>query len=357
MATASTYTVAELAEALGCAFSGDGTRVLKSCNTLLEAGGEQLSFLGNAKYAKQLETTGAGCVIVTPGTGASVRREAGLGALAFLEAKDIYFAWQRALVLLHGHRTHKPVGISKAAQIDPSAKIGENVSIHPGVVIAENVTIADNVYIYPNVTIMHDSSIGADTVLYPSVTIYEHCTIGQRCLINAGTVVGSDGFSYSFSGGIHHKIPQSGTVTIEDDVEIGCSSTIERAVLGTTRIGQGTKIGNCVVVGHNCGIGEGNLLISQVGIAGSTTTGKFVIAAGQVGISGHLTLGDNVRIAAQAGVMSDIESNKEVAGSPAVEMATMRRVVVYSMQLPELSKRVKELEKRINKMAPPSAAE
>jgi UDP-3-O-[3-hydroxymyristoyl] glucosamine N-acyltransferase len=340
-------TVAELAASVGGKVVGDGTRVVNSCNTLMDATGEQVSLLHNGKYAKELETTRAGCVILAPGMVQQVKRAEGLPALVIIEAKNAYFAWQQTMVKLHGHRKHASVGISAQAVIHPTAKLGKNVNVHPLAVVGEDVVIGDNVSIYPHVTIMRGARIGGDTVLYPSVTIYEDCEIGNRCLINSGTVIGSDGTSFAQEGGVHHKIPQAGNVRIEDDVEIGSNSIVERAALKTTVIGRGTKIGNCVVIGHNSVIGPGNMWISQSGTAGSTTTGKYVVVAGQVAINGHLDIPDFVKIGGQAGVVSNPEAGQEILGSPAMEASHAKRVYVVFMNLPELAKRVRDIEKKL----------
>jgi UDP-3-O-[3-hydroxymyristoyl] glucosamine N-acyltransferase len=350
-------TIAELARRVGGTITGDvagATRTVTACNTLMEATPEQVSLLHNAKYAKELETTRAGCVIVAPGGAAGVTRAQGMPPLTILESPNAYYAWQKTMLLLHGYHQHAPVpgGISPQAVVHPTARIGKNVQIHASAVIGENVEIGDNTYLYPHVTLMENVRIGSDTVLYPNVTVYWNCIVGNRCLINAGTVIGSDGFSYAQADGIHHKMPQTGNVTIEDDVEIGSNSIVERAALKTTTVGRGSKIGNCVVVGHNCIIGPGNLLISQVGIAGSTNTGKYVVMAGQVGVNGHLDIPDFVRIGAQAGVMVNPEPNTEIAGSPAMEATQAKRMVLNMMRLPELAKRVKELEKQVEKLSP-----
>jgi UDP-3-O-[3-hydroxymyristoyl] glucosamine N-acyltransferase len=208
--------------------------------------------------------------------------------------------------------------------------------------------------VFSLLTLQGGVKVGRETVIYPGVTVYEECVIGERCLINSGTVIGSDGFSYAQEGGVHHKMPQTGNVRIEDDVEIGCNAVVERAALGSTVVGRGTKIGNLVVVGHNCRIGVGNLLISQVGIAGSTTPGKYVVMAGQVGVNGHLDIPDFVKVGAQAGVMTNPEANTEIVGSPAMEAGEMKRIVLSTLRLPELVKRVKELEKLVAKMGPPT---
>lgn len=343
--------VAELAQKVGGTVVGDGTRVVSSCNTLMDAAPEQVSLLHMAKYARELETTKAGCVIVGPGVAAHARRAEGLAPLTAIEVKDVYPAWQKTMVLLHGHRTHAAVGISPLAVIHPTAQLGKNVHIHPYAVVGENCIIGDDVYLFPHVTLMTGTRIGNATILYPGVTVYEHSVIGNRCLVNAGTVIGSDGFAYAQEAGRHLKMPQTGIVIIEDDVEIGCASIIERGALKPTLVERGTKIGGHAIIGHNCRIGPGNIIISGTCIAGSTSTGKYVVMGGQVGIAGHLDIPDFVKIGAQSGVMMNPEPNTEIVGTPAMEAGLMKRIVLNQMRLPELAKRIKELEKQVEKLS------
>jgi UDP-3-O-[3-hydroxymyristoyl] glucosamine N-acyltransferase len=349
-------TVDELALAVGGTVIGDGARTLASCATLAHAAPNQVSFLHNAKYHKQLETTKAGCVILAAGATKTIRRAEGLEPLTAIEVKDPYYAWQQTVVRLHGHRQHPTVGISPLAAIHPSAKIGPGANIHPFVTIGENVSIGDNANLYPHVSIMKNTTLGNDCILYANVTIYDDCKIGNRCILHAGSVIGSDGYGYATHQGVHHKIPQTGNVLLEDDVEIGGNSVVERAVLESTTIGRGTKIGNGVVVGHNSTIGPGNLLVSQVGIAGSTSTGKYVAMGGQAGVAGHVHIPDLVRISAQAGVFMEPEPGSEVGGTPAMEASHARRVYIQLANLPDLVKRVKELEKQLKHLQPPPAA-
>ncbi len=341
-------TVSELAALVGGSVVGDGSRKLSGVATLIEATAEHLSFLHNKKYVDQLSTTRAGCVVVTPGSTKAVPRDASVGPLTAIEHADPYFAYQQASVKLNGFRQHSD--FRNQPNIHPSVKIGRNVNIHPSAYVGENVVIGDNVTIYPHVTIMADAKIGNDVIIYPNVTVYDACTLGNRVIVHAGTVVGSDGYGYATHQGVHHKIPQIGIVEIQDDVEIGGNTVIERAALSKTIIGRGTKIGNLVVVGHNCHIGNGNLLVSQVGIAGSTTTGNYVVMAGQVGVAGHLKIADLVRIGAQSGVMADIEEKGDYVGTPAMPEQHARRVYLNFTQLPELSKRVKEVERTTKKL-------
>jgi UDP-3-O-[3-hydroxymyristoyl] glucosamine N-acyltransferase len=353
---APSVSIANLATFLGGTLVGPaeaGALLVTGCSPLQSAKASEVSLLHNVKYTKELETTRAGVVILGINGARAVKRTEGLGPLVAIEVKDPYYAWQQTIVKLHGHRQHETVGISPLASIHPSAKLGSNVNVHPFVVIGEEVSIGDNTTLYPHVTLMRGASVGSDSVLYPRVTVYEGCIIGKRCSIHAGTVVGSDGYGYATHQGVHHKIPQRGNVVIEEDVEIGGNTVIERAVLESTTIGRGTKIGNCVIVGHNCIIGQGNLLVSQVGIAGSTTTGKYVVMAGQVGVAGHLHIPDMVRVAAQSGIMMEPEkAGMEIAGTPGMEASHARRVYLQFTQLPELVKRVKELEKQLAKLQP-----
>lgn len=340
-------TVSELAQLVGGTVVGDASRRITGVAQLNEAGASDLSFLHNQKYIEQLSVTKAGCVIVTPGSTKAIARDENVGPITTIEIADVYYAYQQASVKLNGFRKHPQM--SGQTNVHASAKIGANANIHPSACIGENVVIGDNATIYPHVTIMPGAKIGNDVILYPSVTIYDQCVLGNRVIIHAGTVIGSDGYGYAQNRGVHHKIPQIGHVEVQDDVEIGGNTVVERAALSKTIIGRGTKIGNMVVVGHNCHIGNGNLLVSQVGIAGSTTTGNYVVMAGQVGVAGHLKISDMVRIGAQSGVMADITEKGDYVGTPAMPEQHARRVYLTFTQLHELSKRVKELERAAKK--------
>jgi UDP-3-O-[3-hydroxymyristoyl] glucosamine N-acyltransferase len=346
-------TAAELAEFLKGTLVGDGARRVSGCATLAEATPEQASLFHVAKYAKELETTRAGVVILAPGEGKAVKRAAGLEPLTVIECKNTYYAWQQTLVKLLGHRQHPQVGVSPLASIHPTAKIGAGANVHPFAVIGENVTVGDRSNVFSHVTLMHGVSVGEDTTLYPGVTVYERCRIGSRCLINAGTSIGNDGSAYAHNAGVHHKVPQNGIAIIEDDVEIMANSVVERAVLDATVVGRGTKIGSCCIIGHNCRIGAGNIIIGGVCIAGSTTTGNYVVIGGQAGLSGHLDIPDGVRIAAQSGVMSNPEPGTEILGSPALEAGHAKRCYALFVNLPELASRLRAVEKQLKKLDTP----
>src|SRR5688572_7356723 len=277
-----TITLQELAQKIGAEVVGDSSAEVSECATLEEAGPGQVAFLANPRYTKQLEATGASAVIVAPSV--NVKRE----GLALLKATNPYYAFTKALVLLHGYRRHPHSGIHPKAHVEPTAVIGENPTIYPGVYVGAGV------------------KIGRDCVIHPNAVIYEDCVIGDRVTIHAGAIIGMDGLGFSTDKGVHYKIPQVGSVIIEDDVEVGAMCSIQRGTIAPTVVGKGTKFGDANVIGHGVKIGEGGMFVSQIAVAGSTTIGHHVTVAGQVGMAGHLKIGDGVTIAAQSGVMNNV---------------------------------------------------
>ena len=275
---------------------------ISAINTLVDAKGEEISFFNNPKYLSQLESTGAKAVFVSEKFVDSLPK----GCEAII-ASDPYLAMARASKFFA-----KPlIRNKKEPFIASSAKIYENVHIGNGAVIGENVIIFSGAFIGEEV------QIGDNTIIYPNVTIYNDTSIGKNCAIHAGTVVGSDGFGYAHTSlGEHVKIYHNGEVVLEDDVEIGANSTIDRAVFGVTLIKQGTKIDNLVQIGHNCEIGMHSILVSQSGLSGSTTLGRNVVMGGQAATSGHLKIGDFATIAARGGVTKSIEGGKVYSGFP-----------------------------------------
>jgi UDP-3-O-[3-hydroxymyristoyl] glucosamine N-acyltransferase len=310
----------DLAREIEAELTGDGSIDVTSAATLEDAQPGQLSFLSNPKYASQLSTTKASAVVVAPNVKAD--------GVALLKAKDPYYAFRQAVVRLHGFRKHPFTGVHPKAHVDPAATVGEGTLVYPGVFIGPR------------------AKIGRDCILYANVVVYDDCVLGDRVTLHSGTVVGQDGFGYATVQGVHHKIPQTGNVIIEDDVEIGANCAIDRATLGSTVIGMGTKMGNLMDIGHGSKIGPYCLFVGQVGVAGSVTIGHHVVMAGQVGIAGHLKIGDLVTIGAQAGVIADIPEKSTVVGAPAMPAQQARRVYSIFTQLPELVERVKELEKK-----------
>ncbi len=277
---------------------------------LSEATERHISFLSNPKYAPQIETTNAIAILVSNDLPGDSPR--------WIRVADPYYAMATTVARFFASRP-QPRGISPHASIAQSAKLGSNVAIGAFVSIGENVVIGDNVVIYPNVTIEDGAEIGEKTILYPNVSIYYGCKIGRRCILHSGVVIGSDGYGFATdANGYHHKIPQVGIVRIEDEVELGAGTTVDRAALGETVIGEGTKVDNLVQIGHNVRIGKRCLLVAQVGIAGSTTLGDHVQVGGQSGFAGHLKIGDRARIYSKSAVFDDVPEGVWVRGIPAV---------------------------------------
>ncbi|MDL2280597.1 UDP-3-O-(3-hydroxymyristoyl)glucosamine N-acyltransferase [Selenomonadales bacterium OttesenSCG-928-I06] len=258
-----------------------------------------------------------------------------------------------AFTLLLDLYTEKPQidpGIHSTVVIGKDVKIGDNVSIMAYTVIADGAVIGDNAVIYPHCYIGHKSKVGKDILLYPQVTIRENCTIGDRVIINSGAVVGSEGFGFVTKDKIHHKVPQVGGVLIEDDVEIGANSNIDRATTGFTVIKKGTKIDNLVHIAHNVVMGENCLIVAQTGISGSVIVGNNVTFAGQSGTAGHLKIGDNCVFTARAGIISDVESNSFYSGYPARPHREWLKIKAAGVRLIDFTKKIKELEEKIKKI-------
>ncbi len=290
----------------------DGPRdvLITGVLSLDEAGEQQISFLSNPKYAPQVETTRAAAVLVANDLPGESPR--------WIRVADPYYAMAMTVARFFAQRP-QPRGISPLASVATSAKLGSNVAVGAFTSIADDVVIGDNVVIYPNVTIEANVEIGSDTVLYPQVSVYYGCRIGRRCIVHSGVVIGSDGYGFATdASGYHHKIPQVGIVRIEDEVEIGAGTTIDRAALGETVVGEGTKIDNLVQIGHNVRIGKRCLLVAQVGIAGSTQLGDGVQVGGQSGFAGHLKIGDRARVYSKSAVFEDVPEGVWVRGIPAV---------------------------------------
>lgn len=336
-------TLGEIAEHVGGRVCGDPNLVIRAAATLEQAREGDISFLVNRKYERQLETTKASAVVVG-------REVAGAGP-ALLVVKDPYFTFTQVLVLMYGHRRHKPVGISVRASVAASAGIGTDCHIHDFATVADNARIGDGCIIYPCAYIGEDVQIGAGSIIHPNAAIYEGCRIGSRVIINANSTIGADGFGYATHGAVHHKIPQIGGVIIEDDVEIGASCSIERGTLADTVIGEGSKLGDLVTIGHGTRIGAHCLIVAQVGIAGSVVIGHHCVIGGQVGIVGHITIGNNVTIGAQAGVINSIPDGETVAGAPAIDVNQARRAYTILPYLPQMRQDIRNLQARLDKIA------
>lgn len=321
--------------------SASGGDIIDGVASLQDAGDADISFLSNKKYARFLGTTRAKAVIIPENIDVPEN-------IVPLAVTDPYLAFLRVLEMFNDRSPHDIAdGISERATIDPSVSIGENVSVGPGAVIGAGVTVGTGTVIGPGTVLMTDVSVGENCVLYPNVTIMDGCEIGDRVVLHAGVVIGSDGFGFAPSEGKYHKIPQIGTVRIENDVEIGANTCVDRAAFGATVIEAGTKLDNLIQVAHNVRIGPNTVLASQVGISGSTTIGKGCQLGGQAGLAGHLHVGDGASVGAQAGVTKDVQPGDIVSGYPAKHHMTAMREEAALRKLPELMCTVRDLEKRI----------
>jgi UDP-3-O-[3-hydroxymyristoyl] glucosamine N-acyltransferase len=334
-------TLKTLAEAVEGRVIGNPDLVIRGAAGLEEAREGEITFLANPKYAPMLRETKASAVILSkPGPGISCSQ---------LIVSDPYYAFSRILTMLT-ETAFRPNGISPQASIGKGARLGRDVSIHPFVTVGDRAVIGDRVTLFPGVYIGEETEIGDDSLIYPNVSIREKVTVGRRVIIHSGTVVGSDGFGFATHEGRHHKIPQIGTVLIGDDVEIGANVAVDRAAMGKTVIRRGTKIDNLVQIAHNVIIGEDCLIVSQVGISGSTGIGHHVTLAGQTGVAGHLTIGDHVVAGGRTGVTKDIDSHRVVSGFPAMPHRQWLEAQAVFTHLPELRKRIKELESKLEQL-------
>jgi UDP-3-O-[3-hydroxymyristoyl] glucosamine N-acyltransferase len=291
------------------------------------------------KYLKRLEKTSAGAVIVPDGFTDSSKD--------LLWSENPYASFAKIFQLYQKNK--RPVeGIHASAVIGEGCRIGDEAAIGPMTAIGNGVSIGPRVAIFGNVHIGDGVVLGDDVRIYPNVTILDGCVIGSRVVIHAGSVIGSDGFGFAPDGEVYHKIPHVGIVRIEDDVEIGAANTIDRGTFGETRIGSGVKTDNLVHIAHNVHIGDNTLLVAQVGISGSTTIGRHSVLAGQVGVVGHIHIGDNVMIGAQSGVGKSVPDGSVISGSPAMPHKRFLQVQTILPRLPDLRRRLAELERRLD---------
>jgi UDP-3-O-[3-hydroxymyristoyl] glucosamine N-acyltransferase len=303
-----------------------------------QAGPDEITFVARAKFAKQIEASPAGAFIVSPNLGSVPR--------PLIITPNPYLAYAKIATVFAPPARRWP-GISNQASLGTDCTLGQDVSIAPFVCLGQGVRLGDRVTLGPGVVLGHGVSLGDDTRLYANVTVADNCTLGNRVIVHSGSVIGADGFGFAPDGAAYYKIPQLGTVVIEDDVEIGANCTIDRGALGETRICRGVKIDNLVMVAHNVVVGENTIIVAQVGISGSTQIGRNVILAGQVGIVGHIHIGDGVRIGAKSGIPNSIAAGQVVMGSPAVPHQEYLRIQAVQKKLPQLYDRLKALEKQV----------
>jgi UDP-3-O-[3-hydroxymyristoyl] glucosamine N-acyltransferase len=334
--------LAELAAHVGGTLRGDGSLLIHGVEGLAEAGPGDLSFYGSHRYKQALATTKAAAVLVPVG------EETQRADLALVQVPNPHLAYARISALFHPRTRFSP-GVSKNANVHPSARIHPEACVMAFATVEADAEVGARAVLYPGVYVGSAARIGADSVLHPNVTVEERCLVGERVLIHASAVVGADGFGFAFDGEAkaHVKVPQAGIVRIEDDVEVGAASCLDRATTGETVIGRGTKIDNLVQVAHNVRVGPLSLLCAQVGISGSSEVGQGVVLAGQVGLVGHIKVGDGARIAAQSGVVHDVPAGAELGGSPAMEHHAWLRQSAALTRLADLLREVRALKARL----------
>lgn len=334
-------TLGEIARLVGGELEGDPALGVTGASSLEQARPGEISFLTGPKYIPQLAKTRASAVIVP--------RDLSLEWRPVIRSDNPYLAFVQLFRLLHPEPGHPP-GIHGTAIIGEDAQIDPSATISPYCVVGAGAEIGAGTVLFPHVYVGNQSRVGTNCRLYPGVVIREGVQIGDRVILHPGVVIGADGFGYLFDGRSHQKIPQAGGVIIEDDVEIGANSAVDRATFGHTVIRRGTKIDNLVQVGHNVTVGEHSILVGQVGISGSCRIGSGVVLAGQVGVADHVTIGDGARVGGQSGVPGDLDGGADYMGSPAIPAMRFKRVAVAMQRLPELIKELRSLARRLEKV-------
>lgn len=333
-----------LASCVGGRLDGPGDVNVTGVASVQDAGPGDVTFIANPRYLTDLATTGASAVILGDDVDTS---------LPAIRVADPYFAFLKAIEAFAQPVTDVfPEGIHPTASVHPSAEIGEGARIGPYAVIDRDCCVGKNTILGAGTVLLRDVRVGSSCLIYPRVTIREGCRIGNRVILHVGVVIGSDGFGFAKGEGIYHKIPQIGRVIIEDDVEIGANSCVDRATTGRTVVSAGTKLDNLVQIAHNVRVGRHCVISAQAGISGSASIGDDVVIAGQVGIVGHIDIGDRVQIGGKSGVHNSIPAGRQVSGIPARDHRDWRRLIVhigrlerYAEQITELKQRLQDLEK------------
>jgi len=333
--------LSQLAGKLGAEVVGDGEYEVCGVRPLDTAGPEHLSFLHNPKYVEEARSSSAGAILVAD--------PAVLPDRNLLVCPEPYLALARALDLFHPFERPEP-GVHPSAVLGVDVELGDGASIGPLASVGAGAKLGERSIIGPGCVLGRGVVVGADCVLHSKVVIEDGCRVGDRCIIHSGTVIGSDGFGFATVDGVHHKVPQVGIVVLEDDVELGANVCIDRAALGETRIGRGTKVDNLVQIAHNVEVGEHCLLVAQVGISGSTRIGHHTVFAGQSGCSGHLSIGSGVVLVARAAAYKDVPDGATMAGAPARPHREWLKANANLQRLDGLRRKVKELEARLSEM-------
>ena len=341
-----TFTASQIAILINGKIEGDANASVSSFGKIEEAKNGQLSFFANPKYEEYLYTTAASIIIINEAFELKQPVNATL-----IRVPDAYTAFATLLSKYQEMAQQKLTGVQDPVYISKSASHGKNVFIGAFSYLGDNTVVGDNTKIYPNVFLGNNVKVGDNSIIHPGVKIYNDCVIGNNVIIHAGTIIGSDGFGFApQQDGSFKKVPQIGNVVIEDNVEIGANTTIDRATIGSTIIKTGAKLDNLIQVAHNVEIGNSTVIAAQVGISGSTKIGTGVMIGGQAGIVGHIDIGDGAKINAQSGVSKTLEPRKAVTGSPAQDFTASLRSQAMIRKLPEMEKRIKELEELVRQL-------
>lgn len=338
------FTAEQIATALNGTIEGDPSVVVTSFSKIEDGKPGTLTFLANPKYTHYIYTTKASVVLVNNDFIAEKPIEATL-----IRTANAYAGLAILLDMVEKMKPQK-TGIEPMSYVSDKATLGNNVYIGSFTYVADKANIADDVKIYPQSYIGDNVTIGKNTIIYPGVKIYEGCIIGENCIIHAGAVIGSDGFGFAPENGVYKKIPQMGIVIVEDDVEIGANTTLDRAVMDATIVRKGVKLDNLIQVAHNVEIGENTVMAAQVGISGSTKVGKNCMFGGQVGLGGHITVGDNANIGAQSGIISNVKPDAKIIGAPAIPVKDFFRSSVIFPKLPDIYKQLSQLQKEVEEL-------
>jgi UDP-3-O-[3-hydroxymyristoyl] glucosamine N-acyltransferase len=338
----------ELANRLGCRLEGDPELEISGVAGIDHAQPGQVTFLANRRYAPQLKTTKASAVLLEEGV--PLERDAGFTPPAALRTVNPYLAFASAIEIFYSAPAYRP-GVHRTAIISPSAKIGAEAHIGPYCFIDEEVEVGERAVLHSFVAIYRGAKIGADFFAHAHAVVREECRIGDHVILQNGAIIGGDGLGFAKRhDGTWHKMLQSGTAVLEDDVEVQANACVDRATVGETRVGRGTKIDDLVLIGHASQVGTDAMLCGQVGLAGSTKIGKGCTLAGQVGTAGHLTVGDGTVITAQSGVPNDVPAKALYSGYPAVENREWLKMMAALHRLPELQRRVQQLETELKSL-------
>ncbi|MCA9117767.1 MAG: UDP-3-O-(3-hydroxymyristoyl)glucosamine N-acyltransferase [Planctomycetaceae bacterium] len=350
-------TATSLAELVQAEVSGNADLPIADGQALADAGPEHISFVAHKRNLEELAVSRAGAVVISRSLyEADARIAAAAGDRTVLLVQDALQAFLKMLNVLRPQPARREPGISHSAHVHPSAEISKGTVVYPGAHIAEDTQLGEDCIIHPNVVIGSGCRLGAGVVLFPGVVLYPGCQLGNQVIVHSGTVIGSDGFGYRLIDGGHRKLPHFGIVRIEDDVEIGSCVTIDRAMIGETVIGRGSRLDNLVHIAHNCQLGEHNLIMASAAIAGSVRTGDYLTCAGQVGMADHIQIGDRVTIGPQSGIVRDIADGETVVGTPGEPAMDTRRIWRTQRKLPEMWKTVRELQNRISSLESALAA-